>query len=66
MSMNPARSLGSASWAGTWMDQWVYLVAPLAGMISAGLLCARWKPRAHCAKLHHDNPYRCIFCGANS
>jgi aquaporin Z len=71
MSMNPARSFGSALSAGTWMDFWVYLVAPLLGMVAAALVytaCARARsaPPVHCAKLHHDNPYRCIFCGADS
>jgi len=68
MSMNPARSFGSALGAWTWMDFWVYLLAPLAGMSSAALVYCRVKgaPPVHCAKLHHDNPYRCIFCGANT
>jgi aquaporin Z len=68
MSLNPARSLGSALAAGQWMDFWVYLAAPLAGMGLAALVYTRSKrvPPVHCAKLHHVNHYRCIFCGANS
>ncbi len=68
MSMNPARSFGSALSAGVWTNFWVYLLAPLAGMSSAAFVtCRLWNSApVHCAKLHHDNPYRCIFCGANS
>ncbi len=68
MSLNPARSFGSALSARSWMDFWVYLTAPLAGMGAAAYLHARSRRAApvHCAKLHHDNPYRCIFCGANT
>jgi aquaporin Z len=68
MSMNPARTFGSALSAGAWMDFWVYLLAPLAGMSAAAFATShlRSAPPVHCAKLHHDNPYRCIFCGANT
>ncbi|HEX6884656.1 MAG TPA: aquaporin [Planctomycetota bacterium] len=68
MSLNPARSLGSALAAGQWMDFWVYLVAPLLGMALAAFVYTRARrvPPVHCAKLHHANRYRCIFCGANS
>jgi aquaporin Z len=68
MSMNPARSFSSALSAGTWMDFWVYLLAPLAGMSAAAFATYRLKgaPPLGCAKLHHDNPHRCIFCGANT
>jgi aquaporin NIP len=40
-SMNPARSLGPALMSGTWMDQWVYVVAPLLGA-ALGALLYRW------------------------
>ncbi len=34
-SMNPARSLGPALMAGLWQDQWLYVVAPIAGALLA-------------------------------
>ncbi len=63
MSMNPARTFGSAVLANEWTGSWVYFTAPLAGMLLAALL---YKVRhgAHavfCAKLHHCNDQRCIF-----
>jgi len=68
MSMNAARTFGSALSAGSWTDLWVYLLAPLSGMVTAALVYQRVRamPRVHCAKLHHVNRYRCIFCGADA
>jgi len=65
MSMNPARSLASAVAADLWTAFWVYVTAPLLGMLLAAELHLRLSPRpVHCAKLHHDNRHRCIFrCG---
>jgi aquaporin Z len=65
MSMNPARSFGSALLANLWTAFWIYLTAPLIGMLLAAELRVRLSPRAvSCAKLHHDNHTRCIFrCG---
>ncbi|OQW33415.1 MAG: hypothetical protein A4E19_03150 [Nitrospira sp. SG-bin1] len=63
MSMNPARTFASALSARLWTDYWLYLIAPLSGM----LLAAEWYVRANgihrvlCAKLHHHNNTRCIF-----
>ena len=63
MSINPARSFGSAFVAGNWTAFWIYLVAPLTGMFAAAAAYVRFAPRRPaCAKLHHDNPSRCIFC----
>lgn len=64
MSMNPARSFGSAAIPGLWTHLWIYLLAPTAGM----LLAAQFKERVgrtsgiFCAKLHHTESKRCIFC----
>lgn len=62
MSMNAARSFASALAADLWTAWWLYATAPLLGMLAAAALFAR-SGRGGCAKLHHENPYRCIFCG---
>lgn len=63
MSMNAARTLGSAVGAGRFTALWVYFLAPLAGMLLAAETYLRTgrARRVHCAKLHHENEYRCIF-----
>ena len=66
MSMNPARSFASALPAHLWTDFWVYLTAPLLGMLLAAECYVRFlgAHRVLCAKLHHHNNARCIFrCG---
>ena len=63
MSMNPARTFGSAFGADEWTALWVYFTAPLAGMLLASVLY-RVRRGAHsvfCAKLHHCNNQPCIF-----
>jgi aquaporin Z len=64
MSMNPARTIGSAFWAGDWTDLWIYFTAPPLGMLLAAELYLRRRgPQGiFCAKLHHQNEKRCIFC----
>ena len=66
MSMNPARTLGSALPAWTWTALWIYFTAPPLGMLLAAEVYLRLR-RARgviCAKLHHTNRTRCIFrCG---
>ena len=64
MSMNPARTLGSAVFAHNWTALWLYFVAPPLGMLAAAeLYVRRYGPQAvFCAKLHHQNGKRCIFC----
>ena len=66
MSMNPARTVASAVPAQSWMALWVYLTAPLLGMLLAAEAYLRLQPSRGpiCAKLHHHNRQRCIFrCG---
>jgi aquaporin Z len=63
MSMNPARTLGSALHASYFHSLWIYFVAPTLGMLVAAevFLHARGGVCPYCAKLHHANNKRCIF-----
>jgi aquaporin Z len=65
MSMNPARTFASAVAAHNWTALWVYFTAPLIGMLAAAEVYVRMKGAQNvmCAKLHHENHTRCIFCG---
>lgn len=47
-----------------WTDFWVYLTAPLLGMLLAAECYVRLPGarRVLCAKLYHDHDKRCIFC----
>ncbi len=66
MSMNPARSFGSALAAGDWSHLWIYFTAPPLAMLAAALAYVRGPGgrRVYCAKLNHCNGRRCIFrCG---
>lgn len=65
MSMNPARSLGSAIPAQAWHGFWIYCVAPPLGMIIASEIYLRMigkkKSRAElCCKLCPNSTTRCI------
>jgi aquaporin Z len=63
MSMNPARTFGSAFYAGSWHALWLYFLAPTLGMLVAAevflRVCNGVGP--YCAKLHHAKSKRCIF-----
>lgn len=63
MSMNPARTLGSAVPAHAFQALWIYFTAPAVGMLIAAELYLRLaSTRAvYCAKYHHNNRQRCIF-----
>jgi aquaporin Z len=63
MSINPARSVGSAVPAGHWKIVWVYVIAPVAGMLLAAEAYVRTcgRARVRSAKLIHDDRTRCIF-----
>ncbi len=64
MSTNPARTFGPAAYARYWHALWIYFVAPPFGMLAAAqaFLWVRKSKGPHCAKLHHNNDRRCIFC----
>lgn len=63
MSMNPARTLGSAVAARVWTAWWIYFTAPPLGMLLAAEVYTALNGAVDCAKLHHQNSKRCIFCG---
>jgi aquaporin Z len=67
MSMNPARTFGSALPPMIWDGLWIYLTAPPLGMLFATelYLWRKGQQAVKCCKLHHNNDKRCIFCGAN-
>jgi aquaporin Z len=66
-SINPARTVSSAAFAGIWEGVWIYFVAPCLGMLSAGALYTKTVGlnRVYCAKVFHDTrsvcPFRCQF-----
>lgn len=65
MSMNPARSFASAAPAMHWEHFWIYLVAPVVGMLAGAqvFLLLTGARRALCAKVLHPLGVRCIHCG---
>jgi aquaporin Z len=68
MSMNPARTIGSAALAETWTALWVYLTAPPLGMLLAAEVYRRLRraEAVRCAKIQHDTDggRPCLFrCG---
>jgi aquaporin Z len=67
MSMNPARTFGSAFPPMIWDGLWIYLTAPPLGMLTAAefYLWRKGRMAVKCCKLHHNSDKRCIFCGAN-
>ncbi|HEU5171464.1 MAG TPA: aquaporin [Gemmatimonadales bacterium] len=62
MSLNPARTFGSAAVAGDWTAMWVYFTAPPLGMLAAAEVYLRSRGAPFCAKLVHDGGRRCIHC----
>jgi aquaporin Z len=64
MSMNPARTFGSALLAHDWRAIWIYFTAPVIGMLLGAWLHLRHIPNTtFCAKLDHDSRVPCLFCG---
>lgn len=64
MSTNPARTFGPAVYGRYWHALWIYFAAPPLGMLLAAqaFLWIRDGKGPRCAKLHHNNGKRCIFC----
>jgi aquaporin Z len=65
MSMNPARSFASAAPALMWQHFWIYVIAPVLGMLAGAqlYLVLHTRARVACAKLIHPDTQRCIHCG---
>jgi aquaporin Z len=63
MSMNPARTFGSAVIANHWDSIWIYAVAPPLAMLAAAEVYVRVKglKEVYCAKFYHFGRARCIF-----
>jgi aquaporin Z len=63
MSMNPARSFGSALVANHWNSIWIYFAAPPLAMLTAAEVYVRVKGlrEVYCAKFYHYGTARCIF-----
>ncbi len=62
MSMNPARTFGSAFLPQLWRALWIYFAAPPLGMLLAAEVYHRSGALVACVKYHHQNKFRCIFC----
>ena len=62
-SINPARTVGSAVFAGVWTAGWLYFVAPVLGMMGAAEVHLRVYgiESILCAKLYPDPDYPCSF-----
>jgi aquaporin Z len=65
MSMNPARSFASAAPSLMWQGFWIYVIAPVLGMLAGAqlFLLVRGRQQVACAKLIHPENQRCIHCG---
>jgi aquaporin Z len=63
MSINPARTFGSALVAHIWNGLWIYFTAPPLAMLTAAQVYVYLRGEVGCAKLDHQNEKRCIFCG---
>lgn len=63
MSMNPARTLGSALGARSYRALWIYFVAPPLGMLAAAGVysAALGSDSVYCCKLDHTGHQPCIF-----
>ncbi len=60
-SLNPARTLGSAIPAKDFLSIWIYITAPLIGMLTAAEIYDKSNMKTRCAKLYHVFGHTCIF-----
>jgi aquaporin Z len=62
MSINPARTFGSAVWSHLWAGFWIYSSAPVLGMLAGVELQRRLTVRRErlCGKLNHDETIACF------
>jgi aquaporin Z len=61
-SINPARTAGSAFFAGVWTAGWIYFIAPSLGMFGAAEVYVRLNGNhVLCAKIHPDPAFPCHF-----
>lgn len=60
-SLNAARSLGPALFAGRLEHYWIYATAPIAGALLGALTYSRFLPseKMICSKLYHTFNYKC-------
>ena len=68
MSLNPARTFASAVVAGSWRGFWIYLTAPVLGMLAA-VEVDLWRSgqQQPCGKLSHDRSILCfVHCSCLS
>ena len=65
MSMNPARSFGSALPSGIWHGLLIYLIVPPVAMLAAAqvFVWRKGESAVPCCKLDHSPARDCIFCG---
>ena len=65
MSMNPARTFGSAFPSGIWQGFAIYLFVPPLAMFAAAQIYVRMRGGrgVGCCKLDHSPKVDCIFCG---
>jgi aquaporin Z len=63
MSMNPARTFGSSLVGHIWSGWWIYLTAPIAGMLVGVEIHLRLsrRPDRLCGKLSHSRHTPCFF-----
>ena len=65
MSMNPARTFGSALPSGIWHGFFIFLTVPPLAMLAAAqvFIWRKGTSAVHCCKLDHSPARDCIFCG---